>query len=89
MNSVRLRGRESFGWLRSEHYKTRWSEKSYTGGPVKAESNSTSDTAFTGSVRTDDHVKMRTRTEFDMIVSQEVVQLNANDGSWDITTRKW
>ena len=67
----------------------RRSEISYTGGPVKAESNSTSDAAFAGSVWTDNHVEMRTRTEFDMIVGQKVVQLNANDGAWNITRRKW
>jgi len=67
----------------------RLSEISYAGGPVKAESNSTSDAAFAGSVRTDDHVKMRTWTEFDVIVGQKVVQLNANDRAWNITRRKW
>jgi len=74
-----MRDLESFWQLKSGHYKTRWSEISYTRRPIKAESNSASDAAFAGSVRTDDHVKMRTRTEFDAIVGQKVVQLNAND----------
>jgi hypothetical protein len=52
---------------------------SYTGRPVEAKSNSAGDAAFAGSVRTDDHVEMRPRTEFDMIVGQKVMQLNANN----------
>jgi hypothetical protein len=51
----------------------------YAGGPIEAESNSTGYAAFAGPVRTDDHIEMRTRAEFDMIVGKKIVQLNAND----------
>ena len=44
-------------------------EAAYTGRPVETERDGTSYAAFPSAIGTDDHIEMRTRTEFDVIVS--------------------
>jgi hypothetical protein len=51
----------------------------YTGRPVEAKSDGTRYAALSCPIRTNDHVKMRPRSKFDVIVGKKVVQFNADD----------
>lgn len=61
------------------------SERTHAGRKVKSEANSASNAALPRPVGTDDHVQVRTRTKFDKVISNEVLQLNAHNGSGHIS----
>ena len=51
----------------------------YTGRPVEAEGDSTRYAALSCPIRANDHIKMRPRSKFDVIVGKKVVKSNADD----------
>lgn len=53
----------------------------HAGRKVKSEANSASNAALSRSVGTNDHVQVRTGTEFDKVIGDEVLKLNAHDRS--------
>ena len=57
----------------------------HAGRKVKSEANSASNAALSRSVGTNDHVQVRTGTEFDKIIGYEVLELNAHNGSRHIS----
>ena len=60
-------------------------EKTNLGRESQTDGDGARDGGFSGSVRANDHVERRSGTELDMVVRQERLTGDANDGSRDIT----
>ena len=61
------------------------SEYTHARRKVKSEANSASNATLSCSVGTNNHVQVRTRTKFDEVISDEVLELNAHNGSGHIS----
>lgn len=61
--------------------RTQISECTHAGRKVKSKANSASNATLSGSVWTNDHVQMRTRTKFDKVIGDEVFELNPDNGT--------
>lgn len=51
----------------------------HAGRKVKSEANSASNATLSRSIWANDHVQMRTRSKFDKVVGDEVLELNADN----------
>lgn len=60
-------------------------ERTYAGGEVESKTDGASNTALPRSIGTNDHVQVWTRTEFDKVIGDKVLELNAYDGSRHIS----
>ena len=58
-------------------------EPTYVGGKIKSKADSASDATLPRSIRTNDHVQVRPRTEFYKVIGDKVLELNAHNGPGD------
>ena len=56
-------------------------DRTYTRRKVESKANSTSDATLPRSIRANNHVQVRTGTEFNKVISDKVLELNPYDGS--------
>ena len=60
-------------------------KRTHAGRKVESETNSASNATLSSSVRTNNHVQMRARAEFDKVIGDKVLELNPNNGSRHIS----
>jgi hypothetical protein len=65
--------------------KTHIFEPTHTRRKIKSETNSASNAALSRAVRADNHVQVRAGTEFNKVIGDEVLELNAHNGSCNIS----
>ena len=68
----------------SEEDKIDTAQSTYRGRKIEAQADSTGNTTLSCTVRAENHVEIRTRGELDVIISDEVAQLNTDDGSRNV-----